>query len=79
MATDINLCSQIGVDVLQDGGNAIDAAIASTLCIGITMPYNTGIGGGSLITCALSQVDIVESISIKIHTFLMRDQQLPQI
>lgn len=27
-------CSELGVRVLKDGGNAIDAAVATTLCIG---------------------------------------------
>ncbi|CAO0798915.1 unnamed protein product [Mucor circinelloides] len=32
--------------VLKKGGNAVDAAIASTLCIGVIDSFATGIGGG---------------------------------
>ena len=32
VATEAEVCSQIGVDVLKDGGKAIDAAIAGALC-----------------------------------------------
>ena len=35
VATENHNCSLIGVDVLKDGGNAVDAAIAATLCIGV--------------------------------------------
>lgn len=34
-ATENEVCSVIGVDVMKDGGNAVDAAIASTFCIGV--------------------------------------------
>lgn len=35
VASENVVCSEIGVDVLKDGGNAVDAAIASTFCIGV--------------------------------------------
>ncbi|KAJ3012392.1 hypothetical protein HKX48_006301 [Thoreauomyces humboldtii] len=39
-------CSVIGVDVLKEGGSATDAAIATSICIGVTNMYSSGIGGG---------------------------------
>jgi gamma-glutamyltranspeptidase / glutathione hydrolase / leukotriene-C4 hydrolase len=33
-------CSKIGVQVLKDGGNAVDAAIATTLCIGVVNMFS---------------------------------------
>lgn len=35
VATENKLCSDIGVETLKKGGNAVDAAVASTLCIGV--------------------------------------------
>ncbi|XP_022182547.1 gamma-glutamyltranspeptidase 1-like isoform X2 [Myzus persicae] len=43
-------CSQIGVDVMSKGGNAVDAAIATMLCDGVLCPEYLGIGGGFLMS-----------------------------
>jgi gamma-glutamyltranspeptidase/glutathione hydrolase len=37
--------SAIGVAVLQAGGNAMDAAVATSLAVGIAEPYGSGLGG----------------------------------
>lgn len=35
--------------VLEDGGSAMDSAIATLLCMSIVIPESTGLGGGSFI------------------------------
>ncbi|CAH1766608.1 13199_t:CDS:10 [Entrophospora sp. SA101] len=42
-------CSQIGVDVLKEGGSAMDATIATQLCIGTINAFSSGIGGGGFL------------------------------
>lgn len=39
------LASQIGIDILKQGGNAIDAAIAMNASLGLMEPTGNGIGG----------------------------------
>src|SRR5205085_6133599 len=40
------LATDAAVEVLRDGGNAIDAAVAAALTLGVVDGHNSGIGGG---------------------------------
>ena len=45
VATSHPLAAQIGLDILKQGGNAIDAAIATNAAMGLMEPMSCGIGG----------------------------------
>lgn len=40
VASENIVCSNIGVDVMKDGGNAIDAAVATTFCLGVVSMFS---------------------------------------
>lgn len=46
VASDVEVCSDYGVEILQKGGNAADAAVTVALCIGSINSQSSGIGGG---------------------------------
>lgn len=49
VASDVEICSKMGRQILQNGGNAADAAVTVALCIGLINSHSSGIGGGGFI------------------------------
>ncbi len=48
------LATQAGIDAMKRGGNAIDAAVAAGLMLGVVDGHNSGIGGGCIMTIRLA-------------------------
>ncbi|XP_043951616.1 glutathione hydrolase 5 proenzyme [Gambusia affinis] len=49
VSADSQLCSEIGKNMLLQGGSAVDGAIAALLCTSVVNPQSMGIGGGSIV------------------------------
>src|SRR5690349_10164190 len=45
VASESVLASEVGARILESGGNAIDAAVATNAMMGLIAPMNDGIGG----------------------------------
>jgi len=43
------IASQVGVDIMKQGGNAIDASIATAFALAVTLPTAGNIGGGGFL------------------------------
>ena len=49
VATVNPIASQAGIEAFVDGGNAIDAAVAAAVTLGVVDGHNSGLGGGCFV------------------------------
>ena len=79
VAADAANCSTVGSNILKDGGSAVDAAIASVLCVGVVNLHSTGIGGGGFMVYynATSKeayaIDFRETAPMNASTYMFND------
>ncbi|XP_071813699.1 glutathione hydrolase-like YwrD proenzyme [Apostichopus japonicus] len=57
------LAAQIGIDILKQGGNAADAAVAIAAVLNVTEPMSTGLGGDCFCLFYDSETKQVKSIN----------------
>lgn len=74
------LASQIGIDILERGGNAVDAAVATGFAMAVTLPKAGNLGGGGFMMIYLKEqdktiaLDYREIAPIKAYADMFLDQ-----
>lgn len=64
------LATQAGMDILAQGGNAFDAAVAVAASLGVVEPYSAGLGGGGFW--------LIYQADSKRYTFIDAREKAPQ-
>lgn len=58
-------CAKIGASILAKGGTAVEAAIASLLCDGVSVPNCMGVGGGFFMNIYSRKSGLVEFLDAR--------------
>ena len=75
------LAAQVGLDVLKNGGNAVDAAVAIGFAMAVTLPKAGNIGGGGFMVLHLAKtgeniaIDFRETAPAKAHRDLFLNKE----
>ncbi len=73
------LASQVGIDVLKKGGNAVDAAVAMGYALAVVFPTAGNLGGGGFMVIRFpdgetSTIDFREKAPLKAHRNMYLDE-----
>lgn len=84
VASENSICSQIGIDLLKEGGNAADALVGTVFCVGVIGMYHSGIGGGGFMLVrgldgSYEDVDFRETAPAAYYQDMYNDEPLTSV
>lgn len=59
------LATEVAVEILEKGGNAVDAAIGAAFALSVVEPYHSGLGGGEFALVYDSRKRVVEALDAR--------------
>ncbi|PHK27459.1 gamma-glutamyltranspeptidase, partial [Nostoc linckia z15] len=59
------LASEAGISMLRQGGNAVDAAVATTFAISVVEPFSAGIGGGGFLLVHFEKTGEIKALDFR--------------
>lgn len=62
-----HIAAQVGADVLTQGGNAVDAAIATSFALGAAEPWMSGMGGGGYMIIRMAGDPMPKVVEFGMH------------
>lgn len=62
VAAQSRIAAEVGAEILRAGGNAVDAAIAASIALGVVEPWMSGLGGGGCMLVWLAEEGRAEAI-----------------
>ncbi|POO00580.1 Gamma-glutamyltranspeptidase [Trema orientale] len=65
VAADDGRCSEVGAFFLRQNGHAVDAAVATALCLGVVNPTSSGIGGGGFLILRSSSTSQTQAFDFR--------------
>jgi hypothetical protein len=84
VASENSICSQIGIDLLKEGGNAADALVGTVFCVGVIGMYHSGIGGGGFMLVrgsdgSYEDIDFRETAPAAYYQDMYNDEPLTSV
>lgn len=68
--------TRVGLEILKQGGNAVDAAVATAMVISVAEPFSAGIGGGGFLLLRLEETDQMIALDFRERAPLKADSRL---